>query len=90
MDSTQLLLTVVLTITTILLIVVGIQLVFVLKEIRKTLQKVNTIIENFERVGGSLEHGFTELTGFFAGVKTLFKVIDILHSKKNAKTKSSA
>lgn len=88
MDSTQLLLTVVLTVTTILLVVIGIQLVFVLKELRKTLKKVNEIISNFEKVGVSLEHSFSELTGFASGLKTIFKVIDIFHSKKNGKLQS--
>lgn len=87
MDTTQLLLTVVLTVTTILLVVVGIQLIFVLKELRKTLKKVNAIIEGFEKVGMSVEHGFSELTGFFSGAKTLFKIVDIFHTKKNGKPK---
>ena len=88
MDSTQLLLSVVLTVTTVLLVVVGIQLIFVLKELRKTLKKVNGIIENFEKVGMSVEHSFSELTGFVSGLKTIFKVIDFIHTKKNAKSKS--
>lgn len=83
MDSTQLLLSVVLTVTTVLLVVVGIQLVFVLKELRKTLKKVNEIIENFEKMGVSLEHSFSELTGFTSGLKTIFKVVDFFHAKKN-------
>lgn len=88
MDSTQFLLTIVLTVTTILLVVVGIQLIFVLKELRKALKKINVIIEGFEKVGLSVEHGFTEISGFLGGIKTIFKVIDILHAKKNGKTKS--
>jgi len=88
MDTTQLLLTVVLTVTTVLLVVVGIQLIFVLKEARKTLQKVNGIIGNFEKVGLSVEHTFSELTGFVSGLKTIFKVIDLIHAKKNTKPKS--
>ncbi len=87
MDTTQLLLTLVLTITTVLLIVVGIQLILVLKEVRKTVKKVNGIIESFEKLGGSMEHGFSEFIGFFSGIKTFFKVIDILHTRKNGKTK---
>jgi len=86
MDSTQLLLTVVLTVTTVLLVVVGIQLIFVLKELRKTLKKVNGIIENFEKIGTSVEHSFSEITGFVSGLKTIFKVIDLIHAKKNAKS----
>ncbi|OGK23402.1 hypothetical protein A3A46_03070 [Candidatus Roizmanbacteria bacterium RIFCSPLOWO2_01_FULL_37_13] len=88
MDTTQLLLTVVLTVTTILLVVVGIQLIFVLKELRKTLKTVNGIIENFEKVGVSVEHSLSEVTGFVSGLKTIFKVIDLIHTKKNAKSKS--
>lgn len=87
MDATQLLLSVVLTVTTILLVVVGIQLIFILKDLRKTIKKVNGIVEEFEKMGTTVEHGFSELTGFFHGAKALFKIIDIIHSKKNAKPK---
>lgn len=87
MDTTQLLLTVVLTVTTILLVIVGVQLIFVLRELRIILKKVNGIIEAFEKVGGSVEHGFSEFLGFFAGLKSLFKVVDIIHAKKNGKSK---
>lgn len=90
MDTTQLLLTVVLTITTILLVVVGIQFIFVLKELHKIVKKVNEIIEGFEKVGGSVEHGFAEILGFFSGIKTIFKVVDVIHNKKNGKQKSSS
>lgn len=87
MDTTQLLLTVVLTITTILLIVVGIQLIFILRDFRSLLKKVNNIIDELEKVGVSLEHGFSEVTGFLSGIKTLFRLINHLHIKKNVKSK---
>ncbi|MDO8609421.1 MAG: hypothetical protein Q7R95_02650 [bacterium] len=87
MDTTQLLLTVVLTITTILLVIVGVQLIFVLRDLRITIRKINGIIEAFEKIGGSVEHGFGEVFGFLSGIKTLFKVVDIVHNKKNAKSK---
>lgn len=88
MDPTQLLLTVVLSVTTILLVVIGIQLIFILKDLRKTLKKVNGIIEGFEKVGTTVEHGFTEVAGFLNGAKSLLRIVDIIHSKKNAKSKS--
>lgn len=87
MDTTQLLLTVVLSVTTILLIVVGLQLIFVLRDLRKTIKKVNTIIESFEHMGETLDHSFGEMKGFLGGLKTVFKLIDIFHSKKNGKSK---
>jgi hypothetical protein len=87
MDTTQLLLTIVLLVTTVLLVVVGIQLIFVLKEVHKIIRKINGVVEGFEKIGGSVEHGFGELIGFISGIKTLFKVVDIVHSKKNGKSK---
>jgi hypothetical protein len=88
MDTTQLLLTIVLTVSTILLIIVGIQLVFVLMELRTALIKVNRIIAGFEKVGESIEHGFGELTGFVASFKTILKFIDIFQKKKHDKSKT--
>lgn len=83
MDSTQLLLTVVLSVTTILLIFVGIQLIFLIRDLRRTITRVNTIIDAFEKVGVSLDHGLGEMQGFLIGLKTIFKFIDIFHAKKN-------
>lgn len=80
-------LTVVLSVTTILLIIVGIQLIFVLRELRKTLMKVNTIVDSFEHMGVSLEHGLSEVHGFLGGLKTVLKLIDVFHAKKNVKSK---
>ena len=87
MDPTQLLLTTVLTITTILLIIIGIQLIFIFKDLRYLLKKLNNIVDELEKVGVSFEHGFSEVTGFLSGIKTLFGLVNILHSKKNGKSK---
>ena len=87
MDTTQLLLTVVLTVTTILLIIVGIQLIFVLREARRVLKRVNTVINSFEDAGAGLTHGLGELQGFMGGLRTIFKVIDLLHTRKNGRAK---
>ncbi|OGK15370.1 hypothetical protein A2774_03505 [Candidatus Roizmanbacteria bacterium RIFCSPHIGHO2_01_FULL_39_12c] len=89
MDTTQLLLTIVLTVTTVLLVAVGIQLIFILKEIRKTFSKINQIVENFEKVGMSVQHSFSEISGFVSGLKSVFKVIDFIHTKKSGKPKSN-
>lgn len=86
-DTTQLLLTIVLTLTTFLLIFVGVQLIFVLRELHSTLKKVNTIIEGFENIGVGLDHGLGEVVGFINGVKTLLKVVDSVSSRRHDKTK---
>ena len=85
MDTTQLLLTVVLSVSTILLIVIGIQLIFTLREIRFTLKRVNGIVDGFEKLGTSVEQNFSEAFGFITAIKTLFKTLDLLTNKKNSK-----
>jgi len=85
MDTTQLLLSVTLSVTTLFLIIIGIQLIFVFRELRKTMTKINAIVEGFEKIGVNVENGFNELTGFISGFKVLFKLFHILGEKKNAK-----
>lgn len=87
MDTTQLLLTIVLSLSTILLVFIGVQLIFVLRDLRKTLNNVNKIIEGFDSLGVGLQSGLSELTGFLNGFKTFTKVFDLFINKKNEKTR---
>jgi len=70
---------------TVILTVVGIQLIFVLKELRTFLGKANTIIEELEKIGVNVGHGYSEVLGFFSGLKKLFSIVDILAKKKSQK-----
>ncbi|MBI4004507.1 hypothetical protein HY358_00035 [Candidatus Roizmanbacteria bacterium] len=83
MDSTQLLLTIVLSLSTCLLVVIGIQLIFILREFRAILNRINKIIEGFESLGTGLDHGLSEIAGFMNGFKALTKIINIVSPKKN-------
>lgn len=82
MDTIQILLIIVLSITTVLLTVVGIQLFLVLRAVNKTLQNVNKIVNGFDAIGIGLKHGLGEATGFINGFKTIIKIVD-LYKKKN-------
>ncbi len=86
MDTTQLLLTIILTVSTIFAVIIGIQLILVLKELRKTMKKINQIIEGFESVGLGLEHGFGEILGFFHGFRGILKTVDYITQKKHEKS----
>jgi hypothetical protein len=50
MDTTQFLLTLTLTITTVLLVIIGLQLVFVLREIRLTVKKIGNFVNELENI----------------------------------------
>lgn len=83
MDTIQILLLVVLSLSTIFLTVVGIQLVIVLIEVKKTLKHVNKIVQSFDNVGTGLQHGIGEIVGFVNGFKTIMKVIDVTRRKND-------
>ncbi len=85
MDTTQILLAVTLSVTTIFLVIVGIQVVLLLREIRETLRRTNNIIEGFERVGMGVESGFNEVVGFFSGIKSVFRILDTFKKKRDEK-----
>jgi len=83
MDPTQVLLTLVLATTTVFLLIVGIQLIFLLRELRKTLKNVNSVVDGFKKIGFNVDSGFKEIAGFLIGVKTIIKLIDsVTKSKK--------
>lgn len=85
MDTTQILLIVTLGTTTIFSVIIGIQLISVLSELKKTLTTVNKIAAGFEAVGLNIEHGFGEVVGFVNGFKTIFKLFEVVARKKNDK-----
>lgn len=70
-----------------LLLIVGFQLFFVLRELRKLLAKVHSIVGGFENMGQGMNHGFTEIIGFVNGIKTILKIADNLTTKKNDRSK---
>ncbi|PIQ72941.1 hypothetical protein COY13_02365 [Candidatus Roizmanbacteria bacterium CG_4_10_14_0_2_um_filter_36_35] len=55
MDTTLFLLTAVITITTVLLVIIGLQLVFVLREIRLTVKKIGVFVEDLENIESKKE-----------------------------------
>jgi len=86
MDQTQVILTITLTLSTIFLIIIGVQLIFLLRDLRKITRKMVNVIDALEKFGLSLEHGFSEVVGFLAGLKTIIKLADLI-KKKDGKDK---
>jgi len=87
MDTIQILLLIVLIISTLFLTVVGIQLALVLFEVRKAVRNINKIIKGFDIIGTGLKHGIGEATGFINGFKTVMKVIDLYKDSTHDKSK---
>ena len=86
MDITQIILSVTLVVTTVFLILIGIEVFKLLRQIRTIVGRADALVENFERMGTSVEGGFNEVVGFFGGLKSVFKIMEFFHHKKHAKS----
>lgn len=75
-DLTQILLTMVITTLTILLVVIGIQVVKILQELRKSLEKVNKILDDATAISGSITKPIVGFSGFFDGFKDSVHLVE--------------
>ena len=83
MDTIQILLSAVLTVTTIFLIIVGIQLILLIRDLRLIFKNINIITQNLEKLGISAKTNMKELIGFVSSIKLVLKLLK--HTNKNGK-----
>ena len=94
MDSAQIILVIVIILLTVLLLALGIQVFFILKEFRKTVSKANKVLDNTNVITQSVSAPISSLSSIATGIKTgatfinLFK--KILSSDKNEKRKKES
>jgi hypothetical protein len=87
MDVVQILLIIILSLSTLFLAVIGVQLFLTLRELQKTIRHANKIVEGFESVGSGLQQGLTEITGFMNGFKVILRAIHLLNQTKHESAK---
>lgn len=78
LDPTQTLLVAVITTLTILLTIIGIQVVQILKEVKKTLEKVNGMLDKSDHLLTSIAEPLEEMSDFFSGLKKGAGVLTLL------------
>ena len=83
MDATQILLIVVVTVLTILLTVIGIQVVYILMEVRKSAQKVNRMLDDAGQVTGGISRSVTGMSGLVSGLKSGLSIVSWFGKKKD-------
>jgi len=69
MDPMQILIIVLVTVLTVLLTIVGIQAIFILKELKKTLTRVNNIMDDVETVSHSVAAPVERFSGLLMGLQ---------------------
>lgn len=82
MDPVQLTIIVISVALTILVIVLGIQVWYILKEMRHSLEKVNKMLDDAGKVSGAVSEGVVGMSGFVNGLKTGLSAVTSLLKKK--------
>ena len=82
MDATQLTIILISIALTILVIILGVQVWFILKEMRLSLQKMNKMLDDAGKVSGAVSEGVIGMSGFVNGLKTGISAITSLIHKK--------
>lgn len=86
-DPGQILIISAITVMTVILTIIGVQLIFVLRDLHQTLTRVNRIVTEFEKIGMSVTHGYSEITGFVTGLKKMFDVVEFVAKNKTTRGK---
>ena len=68
-DPVQLVLLIVILVLTVLLVVLGIQIFFILKELRQTISKTNKVLDNADSITENIEVPLSALSSLALGVK---------------------
>jgi len=82
MDPIQLTIIIVTFTLTILLVVLGIQVFYILKEMRLSIHKANKMLDDAGAVTGTVSQGITSMSGFINGIKSGISLITSLKPKE--------
>lgn len=88
-NLTQVILVVVITTLTILLSFIGIQVVYILKDLRETIQRVNKVVGHAEAISAAVVRPIAGLGSLVEGIQSSLKIAELLgyvksHAKKAA------
>ncbi|MBI4130734.1 hypothetical protein HY468_05430 [Candidatus Roizmanbacteria bacterium] len=82
-ETAQIVVVSVVTVLTVILSIVGLQIVFILKEIRTTLVKVNGMLDDARNVTAKISHSTDSVSGMLVGIKTALSLIGSLKKGKD-------
>src|SRR4051812_30982786 len=79
-DSVQLILLLVIITLTVLLVILGVQVFYILRDLRQTVKKTNKILENADSITEGIEGPITAISSFFLGTKanSLLSIISLV------------
>lgn len=81
-DTTQVLLIVVITTLTILLTIIGVQVFFILREFKRTIEKINKMLDDAGTISESVARPIASLANGITGVSGITGLLGWLMSRK--------
>jgi len=81
-ETAQIVLVSVITVLTIVLALVGLQLVFIFRSVRSTISRVNGVLDDARNVASKFSHSTDSLSGAFVGLKAVLSLISSVQHKK--------
>jgi hypothetical protein len=89
-DPIQIVLTVVITILTILLVVIGIEVFGILKDLKKTLQRTNKILDDVEVITSTVSQPIEKFSGVISGIQQGVGLVQFVSHVLEKKSKKHA
>lgn len=81
MDPIQLVIVAATTALTVVFVALGVQMWHILGEVRKSIQKMNKMLDDMGKVTGTVGEGVSNLSGFINGLRTGFSMIHSIRGK---------
>lgn len=88
-DATQILLIVVVTTLTLLLTVIGVQVFFILREVRRSIEKMNKILDDAGLVSESVAKPIVSLSSSIGSLSGLTGLLGFLTSRRRRQEKAA-
>lgn len=82
-ETAQIVIVGVVTVLTVVLTLVGIQILFVLQELKKTLSNANNIVGEIRGLTTKITHSTESVSGMLTGIKTGISLLGALTKKKD-------
>lgn len=80
-DATQILLVIVITVLTVFLAIIGVQVYFILKDLRGTLTKLDKVLENAGELTDDIKKPIAGASGILAGLRTGLSFMKSMNNK---------
>ena len=84
-EAAQIVIAASVTILTIVLSLVGVQIIFLLRDLRKTLAKIDSILENTQNFSSRLSHSLDSFGATISGFKTALSILGFFKKEKEKK-----